>query len=139
MKMTADGYYTNRHSCFLLQYHLVLVTKFRKGAIEGVIEEDLVTYAKEFFDKKGLSILEMETMPDHIHILFEAPPQVNLADFVNSFKTCSSRRLRQRFTKEIEKHYEGPFFWSQTYFIGSASEQSASVVKKYIQNQKGDK
>lgn len=29
MKYKKDGYYINRHSCFLLQYHLVLVTKYR--------------------------------------------------------------------------------------------------------------
>ncbi len=29
-------YYTNRHSCFWLQYHLVLVTKYRKPVLLGL-------------------------------------------------------------------------------------------------------
>lgn len=32
-----DGYYKNRHSCFLLSYHLVLVTKYRKPVLTGVV------------------------------------------------------------------------------------------------------
>ena len=38
MKIRGDGYYVVRHSCFLLQYHLVLVTKYRRPAITGEVE-----------------------------------------------------------------------------------------------------
>ncbi|MBQ7915959.1 MAG: IS200/IS605 family transposase [Firmicutes bacterium] len=139
MVLSSDGYYRNRHSCFLLQYHLVLITKYRHPVITGWIEEDLKTYTREFFSKKDMNIVELECMPDHVHILFEAQPQINLADFVNSFKTCSSRRIRQRYGGLLSKYYWKPYFWSQTYFLGSVSEKSTEVVKRYIQNQKGDK
>jgi hypothetical protein len=33
------GYYKNRHSCFLLSYHLVLVTKYRNPVLTGEVKE----------------------------------------------------------------------------------------------------
>ena len=44
MKKGDSGYYTNRHSCFLLQYHLVLMTKFRHPVLTGDVKDFLEQY-----------------------------------------------------------------------------------------------
>ena len=44
MRINSSGYYVNRHSCFLLQYHLVLVTKYHRPVITGIIEDSLKEY-----------------------------------------------------------------------------------------------
>ena len=138
MKLNPSGYYVNRHSCFLLQYHLVLVTKYRRPVIKGRIEERLKDYTEKYFRDRDCVLQALECMPDHIQILFDAPPQINLADFVNAYKSASSRRLRTEFTEEISRYYWKPVFWSLSYFIGSVSDRTASAVKSYINNQKGD-
>ena len=135
MKMTPDGYYKNQHSCFLLQYHLVLVTKYRHPVLQGEIEEYLVQYTRDYFKKQDLNILELNCSEDHIHILFEAVPQMNLSNFVNAYKTASSRMVRKNFGNELKQYYWKPYFWSLSYFIGSVSENTLDAVKKYIQNQ----
>lgn len=135
MKMTSDGYYKNQHSCFLLQYHLVLVTKYRHPVLQGEIEEYLVQYTRDYFKKQDLNILELNCSEDHIHILFEAVPQMNLSNFVNAYKTASSRMVRKNFGDELKQYYWKPYFWSLSYFIGSVSENTLEAVKKYIQNQ----
>ena len=81
-------------------------------------------------------IQAVETMPDHMHILFDAPPQINLADFVNAFKSASSRKVRQHFSKQLKSYYWKPYFWSLSYFIGSVSEKTTAAVKQTIQHQK---
>ena len=43
-------YYTNRHSCYLLQYHLVLVTKYRHPVIKGKQEQFLKEYTQQYFN-----------------------------------------------------------------------------------------
>ncbi len=136
MKMTGDSYYVNRHSCFLLQYHLVLVTKYRKPIIAGEIQKALYDYTWNYFSDRDCAILEMNGEADHIHILFEAPPQINLASFVNAFKSASSRNIRANFPQEIEKVYWKPCFWSLSYFIATVSERSTQAVRTYIKNQK---
>ena len=66
--------YTNRHSCFLLQYHIVLVTKYRRPVLTGAVKELVYQVIQDIFDEKDLVILEMNGEADHIHILFEADP-----------------------------------------------------------------
>ena len=136
MRIRSDGYYVNRHSCFLLQYHLVLVTKYRHPVITGDIEKRLIDYTQQYFKDRDCVIQAMECMPDHIHILFDAPPQINLADFVNAYKSASSRRIRSEFPEKLRPYYRKPYFWSLSYFLGTVSERTTEAVKKYIRNQK---
>lgn len=88
-----------------------------------------------YFKKQGLNIMELNCSEDHIHILFEAVPQMNLSNFVNAYKTASSRMVRKNFENELKQYYWKPYFWSLSYFIGSVSENTLEAVKKYIQNQ----
>ena len=71
-KKLGQTYCTNRHSCFLLQYHIVLVTKYRRPVLTGAVKELVYQVIQDIFDKKDLVILEMNGESDHIHILFEA-------------------------------------------------------------------
>ena len=73
-RKSGQPYYTNRHSCFLLQYHMVLVTKYRKPVLTGEVKEIVYKTIQDIFDEKRLVILEMNGEADHIHILFEADP-----------------------------------------------------------------
>ena len=130
-----DNYYTNQHSCFLLQYHLVLVTKYRKHVINNTIREQLLEYTKNYFTERGLRILEINTEQDHIYILFEAYPNMNLASYVNAYKSGSSRYIRKQNETYLKEYYWKPYFWSNTYFIGTVSERTISAVENYIRNQ----
>lgn len=137
MKKTKNClYYKNRHSCFLLQYHLVLITKYRHPVLINDIDDYLKQYTKQYFSEHDLNILEINTNKDHIHILFEAPPQINLANFINTYKTASSRKLQNMFKEKLRSYYWKPYFWSESYFICSVSEANTSVVQNYIQHQK---
>ena len=131
----SNNFYVNRHSSFLLQYHLVLVTKYRKPAITGELREFLLNYAQNYFNEQDCVILEINACEDHIHILFEAPPQINLANFVNAFKSASSRRVRSIYSEQLKRFYWEPLFWSLSYFIATVSERSAAIVQEYIKNQ----
>lgn len=139
MKKGTSGYYTNRHSCFLLQYHLVLVTKYRHPVLAGEIKGFLEDYFVRYFKDRDLPLLEMNFMPDHVHILFDAPPQLNLAEFVNGLKSASSRMVRKNFPEELKPYYWKPYFWSLSYFIGCVSERSEEAVRQYIRNQQKEK
>lgn len=75
-------------------------------------------------------------MPDHVHILFDAKPNINLAKFVNALKSASSRRIRKLFATELDRYYWKPYFWSLSYFIGSVSDRTEKNVKNYIKTQK---
>ena len=129
-------YYTNRHSCFLLQYHMVLVTKYRKPILQGEVRELVYQTIRDIFSEKGLNILEMNGGSDHVHILFEADPYTTPGELVNVVKTKTSRFARKKFgDTELRKYYWKPLFWSSSYFVATASENGLKAVQSYIQNQ----
>ena len=134
--MEKASYYTNRHSCYFLQYHLVVMTKYRHPVIKNDIENELILITNKLFKENwDANILSINTDLDHIHILFEAKPQVQLSKLVNNFKTVTSRLLRKKFSQQLEEYYWKPYFWSKSYFICTVSERSESIVKKYIEEQ----
>ncbi len=59
---------------FLLQYHLIFVTKYRHPVLTGEVKEFVYSYLKEKMEAYGLNVMAMNGEPDHVHILFEAPP-----------------------------------------------------------------
>ena len=129
-------YYTNRHSCFLLQYHMVLVTKYRKPVLQGKVGELVYQTIRDIFSEKGLNILEMNGGSDHVHILFEADPYTTPGELVNVVKTKTSRFARKKFgDTELRKYYWKPLFWSSSYFVATVSENSLKAVQSYIRNQ----
>ena len=89
-KKDNTDYYINRHSCFLLQYH----------------------------------------------ILMEADTTTSPAELANVLKTQTARKARKLYGETIlKKYYWRPYFWSDSYFISSVSENSLHTIKQYIRNQ----
>lgn len=128
----------NRHSIYNLKFHLVVVTKYRHKCITPEILEDLKSISNDFLNKKGGSILEMNGEEDHIHILFEIPPQVELASMVCSLKTVTSRLIRKKYSDYLKKFYWEPVFWSRSYCILSTGGATIETIRKYIENQGKD-
>lgn len=125
----------NRHANYKLIYHLVVVTKYRHPVIIDPIKKRLEEVAENLFTKWNCEILEINSDKDHLHILFEAPPQINLANTINSFKTVTSRYIRKEFTEFLAKYYWKPYFWSRSYLILTTGGAPIEVIKKYIENQ----
>ena len=138
--MESKEYRTNRHSCYFLQFHLVVVTKYRHPVLVDKLRERLLEISYFILeDKWNCKILEINTDKDHVHILFEATPQTKLSDLVNNYKTVTSRRLRKEFADFLKPYYWEPVFWSQSYFICTVSDTSENMVRSYIQNQESER
>lgn len=125
----------NRHSVYSLNYHLVVVTKYRKKCISEEMLNRLKEIANNVFTSFKCELMEMNGEEDHVHLLFKAPPQVQLSKLINNFKTVSSRYIRKEYEQELAKHYWKPCFWSNSYMIFSAGGAPLEVIKKYIENQ----
>ncbi|SRR6056297_3804895 len=125
----------NRHSVFSLKYHLVVITKYRYKCINEEIQKELKKILKRLFMKKNCEILEIGGEEDHVHILFEAPPQIQPSQLVNSIKTTSSRLIRKKYPKYVKKYYDSGF-WSRSYCILSTGGATIDTIKKYIEKQR---
>lgn len=136
MSSKQQPYKTNRHSCYDLEYHLVVVTKYRHKIITGTIKDRLISLSHELFESKWqCTITAINTGEDHIHIIFGAPPQVQLSKLINNYKTVSSRLIRKEFSSILEPYYWKPYFWSDSYFVCTVSDRSHDMIEKYIQEQ----
>ena len=68
--------YKNRHSCFLLSYNLVLVTKYRKPVLTGAVLQTVRDVVLSVMDERGCVFHEINGEADHLHIMFDAGPEV---------------------------------------------------------------
>lgn len=129
-------YYTNRHAVYLLQYHLVVVTKYRHKVINNELKDRLIEISYSIIESDWKSkIISINTDEDYIHILFETSPQTQLSKLINNYKTVTSRLIRKEFSKQLEQYYWKTYFWSDTYFISSVSDTSEAMIKRYIEKQ----
>ena len=128
-------YKRNRHSCYSLNYHLVVFTKYRCKCISKEIMESLVDICTNNFEKWDCITLEFNGYDDNLHIIFEAPPQVQLSKLINNFKTVSSRLIRRDFSDYLDTFYSKPVFWSDSYLILSTGGDSSEIIRQYTKNE----
>ena len=131
-----NDYKSNRHAVYKLQYHLVVVTKYRHKVINNELKDRLIEISYSIIESDWKSkIISINTDEDHVHILFETLPQTQLSKLINNYKTVTSRLIRKEFSKQLEQYYWKPYFWSDTYFISYVSDTSEAMIKRYIEKQ----
>lgn len=127
----------NNHSVFLMYYHLVLVTKYRRKVIDKTISQRL----REIFDyiavNYNITVIEWNDEEDHIHILFKAQPNSELSKFINAYKSASSRLIKKEYPEIKEKLWK-EYFWSRSFCLITTGGVTIDIIREYIESQ-GDK
>ncbi|MEQ2528398.1 IS200/IS605 family transposase [Bacillaceae bacterium CLA-AA-H227] len=125
---------TNNHSVFKLNYHLILVVKYRKRVMDDTISNRL----RELFETIGknyhVTVNEWNHDRDHVHVLLTAKPNTELSKFINAYKSASSRRIKNEFPRIKEQLWK-EYFWSQSYCLITVGGVSLDVLKQYIESQ----
>ena len=78
---------------------------------------------------KGGYLYRINSMPDHVHLLFTLPPVIALSDFMQALKACSSKAIKH------EKGFENFKAWGRGYAALSYSLKDKDMIVKYIINQ----
>lgn len=118
------------YSC---QYHVIFTPKYRRKVLCNGIDARLKELILEKQDEFKYKILEIEIMPDHVHLLIESNPKYGIYKQVNQIKGYTSNVLRNEFPKLKSRI---PTLWTRSKFISSVGSVSLAVVKAYIENQK---
>ena len=124
---------TNANIAFQCAYHVVWCPKYRRRVIGGRMEVRLKEIIAEVIAEKGAWLIEMETMPDHVHLLVEVDPQFGIHKLVKAIKGRSSRLLRQEFGWLGSRL---PSLWTNSYFVATVGGAPLSVIKRYVEAQK---
>ncbi len=106
------------HAVYDLKYHLVWVPRYRKSLLVGAIEKRLREVFREIAFHHGLEIVELELMPDHVHLFVEAPPKWAPGKIVGTFKAVSAEALFREFP-ELRRKLWGGHLWGAGYYAGS--------------------
>ena len=127
------NYKSNRHVLYSYKYHVVFCPKYRRKVLVGGVEKRMKEITCQVAKELECEILEMEVMPDQVHILCEVDPQFGVHRFVKQVKGQSSRLLRQEFPQLKSRL---PSLWTHSYFVSTVGGAPLAVIKQYIENQK---
>jgi len=126
---------SNRHvlryaSC---KYHVVFCPKYRRKVLVNGVDKRLKAILYQVAKELNCEILELEVMPEHVHILCAVDPQFGVHKFVKQVKGLSSGLLRQEFPHLKSRL---PTLWTHSYFVSTVGGAPISILKPYIENQK---
>lgn len=126
-------YRSNRNVVYSCKYHVVFCPKYRRTVLLHPIDERLKQIVADVISETHSRLIEMEVMPDHVHLLVECDPQFGIHRLVKAIKGRSSRLLRQEFP-QLRRRI--PTLWTNSYFVSTVGGAPLAVVKRYIENQK---
>ena len=135
MPKTATEYRSGRHCVFQLHAHLIFTPKYRRWVFEGVHIEAMREIFARVCEGFHVELAEFNGESDHVHLLVNFPPSVELSKLVNSLKGVSSRLLRKQFP-ELEKRYWKNVLWSRSYFAASCGGAPLEIIRQYVEQQK---
>ena len=127
------SYRSNKNVVYSCTYHVVWCPKYRRPVITDKVEARLKKVIKESCIEFNADLIEMEVMPDHVHLLVQVDPQFGIHRLIKNIKGRSSRFLRKEF-REIRSRL--PTLWTNSYFVATAGGAPLEVIKQYVRNQK---
>jgi len=125
---------SNRNVVYSCKYHVVWCPKYRRPVLVDGVDVRLKEILHQAAEELGAVIIELEIMPDHVHLLCETDPQFGIHRLVKRLKGRSSRLLRQEFPGLKSRL---PTLWTNSYFVATVGGAPLAVIKQYIEQQKG--
>lgn len=126
-------YKSSNNVLYSCKYHVVWCPKYRRKVLVSGVDERLKSLVQEICKERSISLIEMEVMSDHVHLLIEVDPQFGIHRAVKLIKGTTSRVLRQEFPWLRSRI---PSLWTNSYFVSAVGGAPLSAIKKYIENQK---
>ena len=127
-------YHKVEHRIYSCQYHVIFCPKYRRKVLVDGIEKDLKSICLAKQEKYCYKILEIEVMPDHVHLLIDVDPKIGVHLIISRIKGVTSRLLRKKYPILVSRL---PALWTRSAFISSVGSVTLEVVKKYRESQKG--
>ena len=126
-------YKSNNNVVYSCKYHVVWCPKYRRKVLVDGVDKRLKEIAQAVAEEMHFEIIEMEVMPDCVHMLVEVDPQLGIHKVVKRIKGRSSHDLREEFPW-LKRRL--PSLWTHSYFVSTVGGAPLAIVKQYIENQK---
>jgi putative transposase len=119
---------------YVCRYHVVFCPKYRRKVLMPPIDERLKVILAEQIERWGQEPIELEVMPDHVHLLVGCDPQFGIHRLVKMLKGYSSHALREEFPA-LKRRL--PSLWTNRYFVATTGGVTLETLNRYVQSQKG--
>jgi putative transposase len=127
-------YSANHSLVYSCQYHVVFCPKFRRRVLIDGVDKRLKTLILEKQSQYGYEVLDMEVMPDHVHLILSINPQIGVIKAIGQIKGFTANILRKEFPWLKSRL---PCLWTRSKFVSTVGAVTLDIVKKYIEDQKG--
>ena len=123
------------HCVYQCDYHIVIVTKYRKAIFnEGIFTYFSIKLAEITEHYPLIKFKKVNHDKDHIHFLVSIPPTMNVGKAVGLIKQNTARHLKQKFPFLKQVYWGTEAIWSEGYFVSTVGIND-KVIKTYIENQ----
>ena len=127
-------YRTTNKTIYSCQYHVIWCAKYRRKVLDTQIQGRLKQLILEKQDEYRYQIHEVETQPEHVHLLIEIPPTDSVDKIVGKIKGYTSKVLREEYPSLKSRL---PSLWTRSKFVSSCGSVTLKVIKDYIEGQSG--
>lgn len=133
-------YKSKNHTKFLLQYHIIFVSKYRRGIFANETVRDRTKQVMSAIaEKYDFSIQTQDidpSKPDHWHGLILSTPNLSPSQIVRVLKQESNHQLWLEFEQYLRYFYwNDNLLWTRGYFVSSIGNASADTIQAYIDAQ----
>ena len=130
-----DTHSSSSHAIYSIKLHIVFVTKYRRKTLSAELLDYLRVAFADCLAAWRCTLLEFGGESDHVHLLIDIHPALNLSVLINNLKTASARRARNRFAEHLRTFYSKPVFWHRAYYVGSVGGATLETVRAYVDAQ----
>jgi putative transposase len=114
------------------RYHVVIVPKYRRKSMFGVLRKEMGRIFKELCRRFEIDLIEGHVMPDHVHMCLGIPPKYSVANTVGQLKGKSAIMIHQKYGRK--RNFVGLNFWARGYCVSTVGLDEA-MIRAYIRNQ----
>ena len=133
-KQADKKYKSNFTTAYSCQYHVIFCPKCRRKVLTNGIDTRIKELILEKQEEYDYEIIDMEVMPDHVHLLIDCPARPGIDKVVGKIKGHTSHTIRKEFPWMKQRL---PSLWTRSIFIATTGAVTMQAVQRYIANQKG--
>ena len=126
-------YRSNQTIIFSCKHRVVFCPRYRRQVLVNGVDQRLKQIIAEVVGETDSILMEIEVMPDHVHLLIDVDPQFGIHRVVKAIKGRSSRLLRNEF-RWLKSRL--PTLWTHSYFVSTVGGAPRAVIKRYIESEK---
>lgn len=135
MQNLLEGPYYTRTSAYFLRYHFILTVKGRQKVLDGDVKLKLEEIIKSLANQLGLKLVELDIMPDYVHLLVDASPKNSISSILKGLKGVSGKMILKDFP-ELKQQLSGGHLWHPGYLAISDNPYCSKMIQDYLNSKK---